>query len=147
IRGAMSRGVVAGYPMVDVAVRLTGGSFHPVDSKGPAFEVAASMAFRKAAEAADSHLLEPIMRVEVALPDEHLGAVLADLQTRGGGGEAVGTRAGARVVSARVPLRPLFGHVGDLRSKTRGRASATMTLAHHARVPASVTAGDVARRR
>jgi elongation factor G len=140
VRGAMSRGVVSGHPMVDVGVRLVGGSFHPFDSKGPAFEVAASMAFRKAAEAADPHLLEPIMRVEVVTPEEHLGAVLADLQTRGGSVEDLGARAGACVVTALVPLRALFGHAGDLRSKTRGRAAATMALAHYARAPEGVAA-------
>jgi elongation factor G len=140
IRGAMSRGVIAGHPMVDVAVRLVGGGFHPVDSKAIAFEVAASIAFRHAAEAAEPYVLEPIMAVEITAPEEYLGEVLADVQARRGVVQALGSRGGARVVSALVPLRALFGHTGDLRSKTRGRASASMTLACYARAPEGVAA-------
>jgi elongation factor G len=147
IRGAMSRGSRMGYPMVDVAVRLTGGRFHPVDSSGMAFEVAASMAFRKAAEAAEPYLLEPVMAVEVVAPEEYVGEVIADLQARRGEVRGLASRAGARVVTALVPLRALFGHVSDLRSKTRGRASASMELSHHDRVPESVCAGIAEGRR
>jgi elongation factor G len=141
IRGAMSRGVVSGHPLVDVAVKLLGGSFHPIDSKPPAFEVAASLALRAAAEAAEPHVIEPIMRVEVTVPEAYLGEVLSDLQGRRGTIEALGARGGARLVTALVPLRALFGHAGDLRSRTRGRASANMTLACYARAPEAVAAG------
>ncbi len=140
VQGALGRGVVAGYPVVDVEVRLLDGSFHAVDSRPAAFEVAASIAFRKAAEAADPRLLEPIMRVEVTTPEEFFGEVLADLHGRRGEVEEVVQRGGERVVTALVPLRALFGHAGDLRSRTQGRAFATMRLAHHARVPAAVEA-------
>jgi elongation factor G len=138
VRGAMSRGVVAGYPMVDVEVELLDGSTHPVDSRPPAFEVAASMAFKLAAEAAEAHVLEPIMEVEVTVPAEFLGEALGDVHARRGEVRAVVERGGARVVTALVPLRALFGHVGDLRGKTQGRASATMRLSGYARVPAAV---------
>jgi elongation factor G len=147
IRGAMSRGVVAGHPVVDVVVRLVGGSFHAVDSRAPAFETAASMAFRKAAEAADPYLIEPLMRVEVMTPEEHLGDVISDVQSRRGAVEAIASRSGTRVVTALVPLRTLFGHVSDLRSRTRGRASATMVLASYARAPDEVRQGLAGRPR
>ena len=139
IRLAMSRGVVLGHPMVDVTARLVGGGFHPVDSKPPAFEAAASIAFRKAAEEADPHLLEPIMRVEIVTPEECLGEVIADVQSRRGSVAEIDARSGARVVVALIPLRALFGHAGDLRSRTRGRASATMSLARYARAPEGVS--------
>jgi elongation factor G len=138
IRGAMSRGIVSGHPMVDVAVRLVGGSHHAVDAKAQAYEVAASMAFQKAAEAAGAHVIEPIMRVEVVTPEELLGEVISDVQSRRGSVESLAWRSGARVVTALIPLRALFGHVGDLRSRTRGRASASMSLAHYARAPEGV---------
>jgi elongation factor G len=138
IRGAMSRGIVAGYPMVDVEVELLGGSAHSVDSRAPAFEVAASMAFKLAAQAAEPHLLEPIMEVEVTVPPEFLGEVLADVHSRRGEVRAVAERGAVRVVTALVPLRSLFRHVADLRGRTQGRASATMRLSGHARVPSVV---------
>jgi elongation factor G len=140
VQGALGRGVVAGYPVVDVEVRLLDGGFHAVDSRPAAFEVAASIAFRKAAEMADPRLLEPIMRVEITTPEESFGEVLADLHGRRGEVLEVVQRGGDRVVTALVPLRALFGHTGDLRSRTQGRASASMRLAHHARVPAVVEA-------
>ncbi|MFT3767529.1 MAG: elongation factor G [Minicystis sp.] len=139
VRGATSRGVLAGYPVVDVEVRLIDGSFHPVDSRGPAFEVAAAMAFRKAAEAADPCLLEPIMAVEASAPEELLGQVLADIHGRRGEVRAVTSRGNARVVSALVPLRAAFGQIGDLRGRTQGRATATMRLSHYARLPPELT--------
>jgi elongation factor G len=141
VQGALGRGVVAGYPVVDVEVRLLDGGFHAVDSRPAAFEVAASMAFRKAAEMADPRLLEPIMKVEITAPEEHFGEVLADLHGRRGEVLSVIQLGGDRIVTALVPLRALFGHTGDLRSRTQGRASASMRLAHHARVPAAVEAG------
>ncbi len=138
VRFAMSRGIVAGYPMVDVEVELLDGTTHPVDSRPAAFEVAASRAFKLAAEAAEAHVLEPIMEIEVTVPAELLGEVLGDVHARRGEVKAVEERGGARVVTALVPLRVLFGHVGDLRGKTQGRASATMRLSRYARVPAAV---------
>jgi elongation factor G len=145
VRGAMSRGVLLGYPLVDVEVRLTGGSFHPVDSKAIAFEAAGAIAFREAVAEAEPHVLEPIMEVEITTPEEHLGDVIGDAQRRRGTVEALGARGSARVVTALVPLAELFGHTGDLRSRTRGRASASMKLAHYARVPDEVRARIEAR--
>src|SRR6185312_15147979 len=103
-------------------------------------EVAASIAFRTAAEGADPRLLEPIMRVDVTAPEEFLGEVLADLHGRRGEVLEVVQSSGGRVVTALVPLRALFGHTGDLRSRTQGRAFATMRLVQHARVPAAIEA-------
>ena len=140
IRGALERGVIAGYPMIDVEARLLDGSFHAVDSRPAAFEVAASIAFRRAAEAAEPHVLEPIMRVELSAPEELFGALLADLHGRRGEVLDVVQRGPERIVTALVPLRALFGQTGDLRSRTQGRASATMRLSHHARAPAAVEA-------
>lgn len=133
IRGAMSRGILAGYPVVDVEVELLDGGTHPVDSKAPAFEVAASMAFQRAAESAGLCLLEPVMTVEVTAPAEYLGEVLGDISSRRGEVESVTERGRDRVVTALVPLRALFGHVGDLRNRTAGRASATMRPSHYAK--------------
>jgi elongation factor G len=141
VRGAMSRGIVAGYPVVDVEVDLLDGSAHAVDSHAPGFEVAASMAFQRAAEAADAHVLEPIMEVEVTVPAALLGEVLGDVHVRRGEVKAVTERGGDRLVTALVPLRALFGYIGDLRGKTQGRASATMRLSGYARVPATVEQG------
>jgi elongation factor G len=132
IRGAMSRGVVHGYPVVDVEVELLDAGTHPVDSRAPAFEVAASMAFRRAAESAGACLLEPIMEVEVTAPADYLGEVLGDIHARRGEVKAVAERGRDRVVTALVPLRVLFGQVGDLRGRTQGRASATMRPSHYA---------------
>jgi elongation factor G len=141
VRDALTRGVIAGYPVVDVEVHLVDGDFHAYDSKPAAFEVAASMAFRKAAEAADPRVLEPIMSVEVTAPEELLGAVLGDLHARRGEVVDQAVLGGERRVTALVPLRALFGHVSDLRSRTQGRAFATMRLSHLARAPAAVEAG------
>jgi elongation factor G len=140
VRGALGRGVIAGYPVVDVEVQLVDGDFHPYDSKPAAFEVAASIAFRKAAEAADPRVLEPIMSVEVTTPEELLGAVLADVHGRRGEVVDQAVRGDERVVTALVPLRALFGQVSDLRSRTQGRAFATMRLSHLARAPVAVEA-------
>ena len=141
IRGAMSRGVLAGYPVVDVEVELLDAGTHPVDSKAPAFEVAASMAFRRAAESAGITLLEPVMEVEVTAPAEYLGEVLGDVHARRGEVKAVTERGRDKVVTALVPLRALFGHVGDLRGRTQGRASATMRPSHYApAAPAALSA-------
>jgi elongation factor G len=132
VRGAMSRGILAGHPMVDIEVELLDGAAHPVDSRAPAFEVAASMAFQRAAKEAGVRLLEPIMDVEVTAPAEYLGEVLGDIHARRGEVKAVTERGRDKIVHALVPLRALFGHVGDLRGRTQGRASATMRPSHYA---------------
>jgi elongation factor G len=138
IKDAMGRGVLAGYPLVDAVVRLHFGSFHEVDSSGPAFEVAGSMAFQEAAEKAGVLLLEPIMKVEVVVPEDYLGDVIGDLNSRRGRILDMGQRGNARVVDAEVPLSAMFGYATDLRSKTQGRATYTMQFSHYAPVPTAI---------
>ncbi|MEZ4296168.1 MAG: elongation factor G [Polyangiaceae bacterium] len=146
IRDALSRGVLASYPVIDVKVTLRDGSYHEVDSSGPAFEVAASMAFQDAAEKAGIALLEPIMSVEVVCPEAYLGDVIGDLNARRGRIVDLGQRAGARVIRAEVPLATMFGYATDVRSKTQGRATHTMQFSHYSAVPGAVQDEIVARR-
>ncbi len=146
IRDAMTRGVLASYPIIDVKVTLKDGSYHEVDSSGPAFEVAASMAFQEAAEKAGIVLLEPIMAVEVVCPESYLGDVIGDLNARRGKILDLGQRAGARVIRAEVPLATMFGYATDVRSKTQGRATHTMQFSHYYPVPSAVQDEIVARR-
>ena len=138
IKDALGRGVLAGYPVVDVKVRLFDGSFHEVDSSGPAFEVAASMAFQEGAKRSGMALLEPIMSVEVVCPEAYLGDVIGDLNSRRGKILDMGQRANTRLIRAEVPLAKMFGYVTDVRSKTQGRASHTMQFSHYAAVPQAI---------
>jgi elongation factor G len=131
-------GVLAGYPMVDVKVTLTDGAYHEVDSSELAFKIAGSMAFKKAAAQANPVLLEPIMAVEVRTPDDYMGEVIGDLNSRRGHIQAMEERSGVRVVQALVPLSAMFGYVGDLRSRTQGRADYTMQFDSYAEVPPSI---------
>jgi elongation factor G len=147
IRDAMSRGVMAGYPVIDVKANIFDGSYHQVDSSGPAFEVAASMAFQEAARKAGIQLLEPVMEVEVVCPEENMGDVIGDLNSRRGQIQAMDERAGARVVNALVPLSEMFGYVGDLRSKTQGRASYSMQFDSYAQVPTNVATEIISKAR
>jgi elongation factor G len=147
IREAMSRGVLAGYPVVDVKVRLTDGSYHEVDSSGPAFEVAGSLAFQEAAKKSGVQLLEPMMSVEVVCPDNYLGDVIGDLNSRRGRILDMGQRANARVIRAEVPLATMFGYATDVRSKTQGRATHTMQFSHYAPVPQAIQEEIVAKQR
>jgi elongation factor G len=135
---AMEFGVVAGYPLVDVKVTLTDGAYHDVDSSELAFKIAGSMAFKEAARRADPVLLEPVFAVEVSTPDEYMGDVIGDLNSRRGQIQAMEERTGQRVVKALVPLSEMFGYVGDLRSKTQGRASYSMQFDSYAEVPRNV---------
>ncbi|KWX02712.1 elongation factor G [Carbonactinospora thermoautotrophica] len=135
---AMEFGVLAGYPLVDVKVTLQDGAYHEVDSSEMAFKIAGSMAFKEAARRADPVLLEPMMAVEVTTPEDYMGEVIGDLNSRRGQIQAMEERAGARVVKALVPLSEMFGYVGDLRSKTQGRASYTMQFHSYAEVPKNV---------
>jgi elongation factor G len=135
---AMEFGVLAGYPLVDVKVTLVDGAYHDVDSSELAFKIAGSMAFKDAARRADPALLEPMMAVEVVTPDEYMGDVIGDLNSRRGQIQSMDERSGARVVSALVPLSEMFGYVGDLRSRTQGRASYTMQFDSYAEVPRAV---------
>jgi elongation factor G len=135
---AMEFGVLAGYPLVDVKVTLVDGAYHDVDSSELAFKIAGSMAFKDAARRADPALLEPMMAVEVVTPDEYMGDVIGDLNSRRGQIQSMDERSGARVVAALVPLSEMFGYVGDLRSRTQGRASYTMQFDSYAEVPRNV---------
>jgi elongation factor G len=147
IRDAMGRGVLAGYPVVDVKVRLHFGSYHEVDSSGPAFEVAASMAFQEGVNKAGVVLLEPIMAVEVVCPENYLGDVIGDLNSRRGRILDMGQRANTRVIRSEVPLATMFGYATDVRSKTQGRATHSMQFSHYAPVPAAIQEEIVAKQR
>ncbi|MHB1066244.1 MAG: elongation factor G [Candidatus Nanopelagicales bacterium] len=135
---AMESGILAGYPMVDVRVTLQDGAFHDVDSSELAFKIAGSMAFKEAARKAGPVLLEPMMAVEVTTPEDFMGDVIGDLNSRRGQIQAMEERSGARVVKALVPLSEMFGYVGDLRSRTQGRASYSMQFDSYAQVPTNV---------
>ncbi|MET9067912.1 elongation factor G [Streptosporangium sandarakinum] len=138
-------GVLAGYPMVGVKVTLQDGAFHEVDSSEMAFKIAGSMAFKEAARKADAVILEPVMAVEVTTPEDYMGDVIGDLNGRRGQIRAMDERAGARIVQALVPLSEMFGYVGDLRSKTQGRASFSMLFDSYAEVPAHIAKEIVAK--
>jgi elongation factor G len=140
-------GVLAGYPMVDLKVTLTDGAYHEVDSSELAFKIAGSMAFKKAAAQADPVLLEPVMAVEVRTPDEYMGDVIGDLNSRRGQIQAMEEQSGIRVVKALVPLSEMFGYVGDLRSRTQGRADYTMQFDSYAEVPPSISKEIIAKAR
>jgi elongation factor G len=135
---AMEFGVLAGYPLVDIKVTLLDGGYHDVDSSELAFKIAGSMAFKEAARKADPVILEPMMSVEVTTPEDYMGEVIGDLNSRRGHIQAMEERSGARVVNALVPLSEMFGYVGDLRSKTQGRASYSMQFDSYAEVPRNV---------
>lgn len=146
IRDAMGRGVLAGYPMVDLKVKLIFGSYHEVDSSGPAFEIAGSMAFQDGAKRAGLQLLEPVMKVEVVTPDTNMGDVIGDLNSRRGKILGMNQRgSNTQVVDAEVPLATMFGYATDLRSKTQGRAVYTMQFSHYEPVPSSIQEEIVAK--
>jgi elongation factor G len=134
-KNAMLNGILAGFPLMNLKVRLLDGSTHPVDSDALAFEVAASQAFRNASRLAKSTLMEPIMKVAVTTPDEYVGDVAGDINKRRGHMEDVTSEVGTQVVFAKVPLAELFGYVTALRTITSGRATATMEFSHYAEVP------------
>ncbi len=142
---AMQYGVLAGYPLVGVKLTLLDGGYHEVDSSEMAFKIAGSMVFKQAARKADPALLEPMMAVEVITPEENMGDVIGDLNSRRGQIQSMDERSGARVVKALVPLSEMFGYVGDLRSKTQGRASYSMVFDSYAEVPASVAKEIIAK--
>ncbi|MDP9863064.1 elongation factor G [Streptosporangium brasiliense] len=138
-------GVLAGYPMVGVKVTLQDGAYHEVDSSEMAFKIAGSMAFKEAARKADAVILEPMMAVEVTTPEDYMGDVIGDLNGRRGQIQSMDERSGARIVRALVPLSEMFGYVGDLRSKTQGRASYSMQFDSYAEVPAHIAKEIVAK--
>ncbi|MCM8900390.1 elongation factor G [Caldicoprobacter algeriensis] len=135
VREAMESGVLAGYPVIDVRVTVFDGSYHEVDSSEMAFKIAASMAFKEAMQKADPVLLEPIMKVEVTVPEEYMGDVIGDISSRRGRVEGTELRAGVQVIRAYVPLAEMFGYATDLRSKTQGRGSYVMQMSHYEEVP------------
>lgn len=138
IQGAMQSGIVAGYPVVDVAVELYDGSYHEVDSSEMAFKMAGSMAFKKAMQQGNAVLLEPYFKVEVVTPEDYMGDVMGDLNSRRGLIQGMEARSGAQVINAFVPMSEMFGYSTDLRSMTQGRATYTMIFDHYEQVPASV---------
>jgi elongation factor G len=135
---AMETGVLAGFPMEDVKVELIDGSFHEVDSSEMAFKIAGSMAFREAAKKAHPVLLEPLEDVEVVVPEEYMGDVMGDLNSRRGHILGMEPRAGAQVIKAMVPLAQMFGYATDVRSMSQGRATYTMQFSHYAEVPSTI---------
>jgi elongation factor G len=139
IREAMETGVLAGYPMVDIKAQLTDGSYHEVDSSEMAFKIAASMGFKDAVRKAKPVLLEPVMDVEVVTPDEHMGAVVGDLNSRRGRIVSMEARGSSQVIRANVPLGTMFGYATDLRSMTQGRATYTMQFARYEEVPTAIS--------
>ena len=146
IQGAMGAGILAGYQVVDVKVELYDGSFHEVDSSEMAFKIAGSMAFKDAMKKASPVLLEPIMKVCVTVPEEYMGDVIGDLNSRRGMIQGMETLAGAQRINAHVPLSEMFGYATDMRSKTQGRGQYTMEPSHYAEVPKSVAEGIIASR-
>ena len=138
IQGAMQAGVVAGYPVVDVAVELYDGSYHEVDSSEMAFKMAGSMAMKEALKKGDSVLLEPYFKVEVVTPEEYMGDVMGGINSKRGLIQGMEARAGAQVINAFVPLSEMFGYSTELRSTTQGRATYTMIFDHYEQVPAGV---------
>ena len=145
IREAMTTGVLAGYPMDDVKVELYDGSYHDVDSSEMAFKIAGSMAFKDAAKRGHPVLLEPVMRVEVVVPEEYMGDVIGDLTSRRGHIQSMEARGGSQVINSRVPLSEMFGYATDLRSRTQGRGSYSMHFDRYEPAPASVSEEVVAR--
>ncbi|MEE8184824.1 MAG: elongation factor G [Thermodesulfobacteriota bacterium] len=139
VKEALENGVLAGYPVVDVKVILFNGSYHEVDSSEMAFKIAASMAFKSAAKTAKPVLLEPIMSIEAVTPEEYMGDVIGDLNSRRGKIQTMTQRGKVQIISAQVPLSSMFGYATDLRSKTQGRASYTMQFSHYDEVPKSIS--------
>ncbi|MFZ2512199.1 MAG: elongation factor G [Gordonia sp. (in: high G+C Gram-positive bacteria)] len=142
---AMQYGVLAGYPLVNLKVSLLDGQYHDVDSSEMAFKIAGSQALKEAARMAQPVILEPIMAVEVTTPEDYMGDVIGDLNSRRGQIQAMEERSGARVVKAAVPLSEMFGYIGDLRSKTQGRANYSMVFDSYAEVPANVAKEIIAK--
>jgi elongation factor G len=142
---AMETGVLAGYEMADIAVVLEDGSFHEVDSSEIAFKIAGSMAFKEACQRAHPKLLEPVMRVEVVVPEEYMGTVIADLNSRRGQLQGRESRLGSEIINVQVPLAEMFGYATDIRSKTQGRGSFTMHFSHYEQAPANVAEEVISR--
>jgi elongation factor G len=145
VKEAMETGVLAGYEMVDLAVVVLDGSYHEVDSSEMAYKIAGSMAFKEACHRANPKLLEPIMRVEVVVPEEYMGPVIADLNSRRGQLQGRESRAGSEIINVQVPLAEMFGYATEIRSRTQGRGSFTMHFSHYQQAPANVAEEVIAR--
>ena len=145
IRGALQAGVLAGYPVVDVKVTLYDGSYHEVDSSEMAFKIAGSMGFKSGAEKANPVILEPYMKVEITVPEEYMGDVIGDVNSRRGRIEGMEARNGAQVINAFVPLAEMFGYATDLRSKTQGRGNYSMEVDHYEDVPKNIAEAIIAK--
>jgi elongation factor G len=145
IQEALTRGILAGYPIDDVRIELYDGSYHDVDSSEMAFKIAGSMAFQDAAKKARPVLLEPVMRVEVVVPKDYLGDVMGDLASRRGRIQSQEDRGGTQIISARVPLSEMFGYATELRSRTQGRATYSMHFDRYEQAPPNVSSEVVAR--
>jgi len=138
IEQAMQNGVLAGYPIVDIRATLFDGSYHDVDSSEMAFNIAGSMALKAAKDKCEPVLLEPVMKVEVTVPEEYMGDVMGDINSRRGRVEGMESRAGAQIIRAMVPLAEMFGYVNNLRSRTQGRGVFTMEFDHYEEVPKNI---------
>jgi elongation factor G len=145
VEEAMEGGIIAGYEMVDVKVRLVFGSFHEVDSSEMAFKIAGSIAFKEAARKANPVLLEPVMKVEIVTPEEYMGSITGDLSSRRGRIEGMESRMSTQIIKAMVPLASMFGYETDLRSMTQGRAASSMHFAHYEEAPKSVSEEIIAK--
>ena len=139
VREASETGVLAGYEMVDIAVVLEDGSYHDVDSSEMAFKIAGSMAFKEACRRASPRLLEPIMRVEVVVPEDYMGPVISDLNSRRGQLQGRESRAGTEIINVQVPLAEMFGYATDIRSRTQGRGSFSMHFSHYQQAPPNIS--------
>lgn len=144
IKEAADRGILAGYPVVDLKAKLYDGSYHEVDSSEMAFKIAGSMAFKEAVKSAKPILIEPIMSIEIVTPEEYMGDVIGDLNSRRGRIQNIERRGNAQVIKAQAPLAEMFGYATDLRSKTQGRATYTMQFSHYDEVPKGVSEGIIA---
>jgi elongation factor G len=145
VREAMARGVLAGYPLIDMLCTLTDGSYHEVDSSAQAFEVAASLCFQDGAKRAGMVLLEPVMKIEVVVPEQYLGDVIGNLNSRRGRILGMSQRGNAQVIDAEVPLATMFGYVTDLRTMTQGRGTSSMQFSHYSPVPPALQEEIVAK--
>jgi elongation factor G len=146
VQEALSTGVLAGYPLVDLRVQLIDGSYHEVDSSEMAFKICASMALKDGVKKGKPVLLEPVMKVEVVVPSEYMGDVMGDLNSRRGRIKGMEERSGAQVINADVPLSEMFGYSTTLRSMTQGRATYTMQFSHYERVPSTLSEELMARK-
>lgn len=146
IKEAMANGILAGYPAIDIRATLYDGSYHDVDSSEMAFKIAGSMAFKNAAVKAQPIILEPIMKVEVVVPEEYMGDVMGDMNSRRGRIEGMDPRGNSQVIRGYVPLSEMFGYATDLRSRTQGRGVYTMQMSHYEEVPKNIAEGIISKR-